>query len=193
MKAVCGQIIAGVDEAGRGPVAGPVVAAAVILDPNHPISGLDDSKKLRPCRRMALEQQIIEHAICWSIGAATVNEIDEINILHATMLAMRRACIGLARKPDLIRVDGNCLPQLDTPAVAVIGGDALHAEISAASILAKQERDRQMIALSTLYPGYGFDRHKGYPTKMHLEALATLGATLHHRRSFAPVRKTLEL
>ncbi|MDA7962245.1 MAG: ribonuclease HII [Gammaproteobacteria bacterium] len=183
--------IAGVDEAGRGPLAGPVVAAAAVLDPRAPIVGLDDSKKLAEPRRAALEAEIKARALDWAVASASVEEIDELNILQATLLAMRRAVGALSRRPARARVDGNQAPRLACPAEAVVRGDSLHAEISAASILAKQERDRRMRALSRDFPQYGFDAHKGYPTRAHLEALLRHGVCAHHRRSFAPVRDAL--
>lgn len=191
MSGTC-ELIAGVDEAGRGPVAGPVTAAAVILDCRYPIEGLDDSKKLRPLRRQQLELAIKQKALYWHVANASVQEIDAINILQATMLSMRRALAGLGVTPTLALVDGNQLPGFDCPTKAVIGGDALHPEISAASILAKQSRDRLMCALALLFPNYGFDRHKGYGTKAHLQALSLYGVTEHHRRSYAPVRELLQ-
>ncbi len=185
--------IAGVDEAGRGPLAGPVFAVAVMLDQKNPIAGLDDSKKLSPRRRATLEPIIKARALCWSVAMADVEEIDRLNILQASLLAMKRAVEGLKIVPQLALIDGNQLPDLDCPANAVVGGDAIHDEISAASILAKQARDREMIALATVFPQYGFERHKGYPTKAHLQALQTHGITTQHRRSFSPVRKRLKL
>lgn len=184
-------IIAGVDEAGRGPLAGPVSAAAVVLDPQLSLAGLDDSKKLSETKRIRLEKQIKDTALYWSVAYATVEEIDELNILHASMLAMRRAVSGLGVLPKLARVDGNRDPGLSIETQTVVGGDALHPEISAASILAKQARDRLMVALSRDYPAYGFERHKGYPTKAHVAALQQHGVTIHHRRSFAPVRAAM--
>jgi ribonuclease HII len=181
----------GVDEVGRGPLAGPVVAAAVILDPSRPIDGLDDSKKLTPRRREYLAQNIQEHALAWCIGRAEVEEIDRLNILQATFTAMQRAVAGLTPAPGLALVDGNRLPALACPARAIVGGDGSEACIAAASIIAKVTRDREMVALDAQYPGYGFARHKGYPTPQHLAALATLGVTVVHRRSFAPVSKIL--
>lgn len=183
--------IAGVDEAGRGPLAGPVVAAAVVLDPRCLINGLDDSKKLSPVRRAALEIEIRDKADCWYVACASVMEIDTLNILQATLLAMRRAVAGLASQPELVLVDGNRDPGLDIPTRTVVGGDRLHPEISAASILAKEYRDRLMADLAGEHPQYGFDRHKGYPTAMHMEALRDHGPCAHHRRSFGPVRETL--
>ena len=185
--------IAGVDEAGRGPLAGPVFAAAVILDPARPVIGLDDSKKLSEKRRIQLEHEIKQQALCWSIATASVAEIDQLNILHATMLAMKRAVESLKTSPDFVRVDGNRLPNILLPAEAIVGGDAIHDEISAASILAKQARDQDMIDLSRKYPDYGFERHKGYPTAAHIHALNQFGITPHHRKSFAPVRKRIEV
>lgn len=186
------RMIAGVDEAGRGPLAGAVFAAAVILDPANPVTGLDDSKKLSEKRRIALEQEIKHRALCWSIATASVEEIDQLNILHATMLAMKRALELLQITPEFVRVDGNRLPDICFPAEAVIGGDAIHEEISAASILAKQARDRDMIVLSQKFPDYGFDSHKGYPTAFHINALNQYGVTPYHRKSFRPVRKLIK-
>ncbi len=184
--------IAGVDEAGRGPLAGPVFAAAVILDRKNPIDGLDDSKKISPRRRAELELIIKDRALSWSVAMADVAEIDRMNILVASLLAMKRAVEGLEIQPQFALIDGNKLPDLNCPACAVVGGDARHDEISAASILAKQARDRDMIELAGLFPQYGFERHKGYPTKAHLQALQIHGITEQHRRSFAPVRNLLK-
>jgi ribonuclease HII len=184
--------ICGVDEVGRGPLAGPVVAAAVILDPARPVRGLDDSKKLSGKRREALFEEICEKALAWSLGRAEVEEIDRINILQASLLAMQRAVQGLAIAPQHAWVDGNKLPQLPCSAEAIIGGDGSVACISAASIIAKVSRDREMQELDQRYPGYGLARHKGYPTRAHMEALQQLGVTEIHRRSFAPVRRLLE-
>jgi ribonuclease HII len=184
-------LVCGVDEVGRGPLAGPVVAAAVILDPQRPIEGLADSKQLTVKKRSQLSLEIRERSLAWSIARAEVEEIDELNILHATMLAMRRAVDALALQPHRVLVDGNRLPDLSCDAEAVIRGDAIHPCISAASIIAKVARDGEMVEMEMKYPGYGFDRHKGYPTKMHLQALQQLGVTLIHRRSFAPVKKLL--
>lgn len=186
------QRIAGVDEVGRGPLVGAVVTAAVILDPAHPIAGLADSKKLSEKRREALYGEIIDKALAWSLGRAEPEEIDQLNILHATMLAMQRAVAGLALVPDMVLIDGNRCPKLPMRSQAVVKGDSRVAEISAASILAKVTRDREMIALDRQFPDYGFAQHKGYPTAHHLAQLARLGATEHHRRSFAPVRRALE-
>ena len=184
--------VAGVDEAGRGPLVGSVVAAAVILDPDHPIAGLNDSKKLTEKKREKLFIEIQEKALAWSIAEATHTEIDELNILQATFLAMRRAVDGLQQQPMKVIVDGNQIPKGMTIACeAIIGGDATHAEISAASILAKVTRDRQMIELDQKYPLFSFAKHKGYPTKVHFEAIAQYGVIDEHRRSYAPVKRAL--
>jgi ribonuclease HII len=183
-------LMAGVDEAGRGPLAGPVFAAAVILDDTKRIRGLADSKALTPLQRDRLFDQICEKALCCSVSQASVEEIDTLNILHATMLAMRRAVEGLRLKPVKVLVDGNRLPRLDMLAEAVIGGDALVKSISAASILAKVSRDRLCATLHDEFPQYGFAAHKGYGTPEHLEALRVHGACRHHRRSFSPVAAT---
>ncbi|HGJ5891280.1 MAG TPA: ribonuclease HII [Arsenophonus apicola] len=185
------KFIAGVDEVGRGPLVGAVVTAAVILDPKQPIIGLADSKKLTEKRRNALYIEIKDKALCWSIGRAEPEEIDKINILQATFLAMRRAAAGLTTIPDIVLVDGNKSPGFPVPSQAIIKGDSLVQEISAASILAKVTRDREMRELDILYPEYGFAQHKGYPTAFHLEKLALHGATQFHRKSFAPVRRVL--
>ncbi len=185
------ELDCGVDEAGRGPLAGPVVAAAVILDPEYFIPGLADSKKLSEKRREQLYLEICEHALCWSLGRAEAQEIDQINILQASLLAMQRAVEGLQIKPQHALVDGNRLPKLSCKAQAIVKGDAKVACISAASIIAKVTRDREMVALDIKYPGYGFARHKGYPTRQHLQALENLGVTHLHRHSFAPVRRLL--
>lgn len=187
-QALC---IAGVDEVGRGPLVGAVVTAAVILDPAKPILGLADSKKLTEKRREALYIEIKEKALSWSLGRAEPDEIDELNILHATMLAMQRAVAGLHITPDMVLIDGNRCPKLPMASQAVVKGDSKVAEISAASILAKVTRDREMVELDLQFPDYGFAKHKGYPTPVHLESLVRLGATPHHRRSFAPVRRAL--
>lgn len=184
-------LIAGVDEVGRGPLCGAVVTAAVILDPSRPIAGLNDSKKLTEARREAFFPLIQERALAWYIARAEVEEIDELNILHATMLAMQRAVAGLSVRPDLVLIDGNRCPALPMRSEAVIKGDSRVPAIAAASILAKVARDREMVALDRQYPGYGMARHKGYPTPVHLQALRDLGATPIHRRSFAPVRAVL--
>jgi ribonuclease HII len=188
------QRLCGVDEAGRGPLAGPVYAAAVVLDPKRPIRGLADSKILTAAKREALYEKICERALGWHIAFATVEEIDTINILHASMLAMQRAVQGLAASgivPDLVQVDGNRCPQVAFPVEAIVKGDALVKAISAASILAKVARDRALMELHAAYPQYGFDSHVGYGTPQHMAALAEFGATPHHRRSFAPVREAL--
>ncbi len=185
-------LTAGVDEAGRGPLAGPVVAAAVVLDPRRAIAGLADSKKLTPRRREELAVAIQERALHWALGRAEVEEIDQINILQASLLAMRRAVEALPVPMNRVLVDGNRCPTLKCHSEAIVGGDSKIDSISAASILAKVSRDREMVALDRHYPGYGFAAHKGYPTRGHIEALARLGVTRLHRRSFAPVRKALE-
>lgn len=200
MKAVLGPFVpsytgpwlAGVDEVGRGPLAGDVVAAAVILDPQRPIEGLNDSKKLTEKRREALFEDIQNRAAAWCIARASVAEIDQLNILQASLLAMTRAVQGLARAPEHVLVDGNRLPKWDFSAEAVVKGDSRHPAISAASILAKVARDREMVAFDEQYPGYGFAGHKGYPTKTHLAALEKLGVTPIHRTSYAPVRERIE-
>jgi len=184
-------LIAGVDEAGRGPLAGPVVAAAVILDDLNPIAGLADSKKLTALRRERLYDEIRAKALCCSIAEASVEEIDSLNILNATLLAMRRAVEGLRLKPHKVLVDGNRLPVLDVLAEAIVKGDSKVPAISAASILAKVHRDRWCLQLHAQYPEYGFDRHKGYGTQAHLQALRTHGATPWHRQSFSPVAEVL--
>lgn len=186
-----GVLIAGVDEVGRGPLVGAVVTAAVILDPNKPIEGLNDSKKLTEKKRQALAVEIKQKALAYSYGRAEPCEIDELNILHATMLAMQRAVKALPQQPYAIAVDGHRCPEFAVPAEAVVKGDGRVPAISAASILAKVARDAEMLALHQRYPEYGFDRHKGYPTKAHLAALATHGAIMEHRRSFAPVARAL--
>lgn len=186
------MLICGVDEAGRGPLIGSVFAAAVILDPARPIAGLADSKKLSEARREALAPLIREQALAWCIASASAQEIDQLNIFQATMLAMSRAVAGLQVLPDKALIDGNKVPkQLLVPAEAIVKGDAKVQEISAASILAKTARDAEMIALDAIHPQYGFARHKGYPTVEHLKALAEHGALAEHRRSFGPVRLQL--
>ncbi len=185
------ELVAGVDEVGRGPLCGPVVTAAVILDPARPILGLNDSKKLSEARREALFDEIREKALAWCIARAEVEEIDRLNILHATLLAMQRAVEGLAVTPRLALIDGNRCPKLAVPCAPVVKGDSRVPAIAAASILAKVSRDREMQALERQYPGYGIAGHKGYPTTEHLRALQQLGATPIHRRSFAPVRAAL--
>lgn len=182
-------LVCGVDEAGRGPLAGPVYAAAVILEDPSPVRGLADSKKLSSRRREVLAAEIKTKAVGWAVASASVEEIDRLNILRASLLAMRRAVIGLSQQPDSIVVDGIHLPEVDMSARAVIGGDASVPAISAASILAKVARDAVMLELHQLYPEFGFDRHKGYGTALHMAALRRLGPTPAHRRSFAPVRK----
>jgi ribonuclease HII len=184
-------LIAGVDEAGRGPLAGPVIAAAVILDPKHPIEGLADSKKLSQKQREKLFIEIRQHALAWSVARATVTEIDSINILQATFLAMQRAVAGLSVLPQLALVDGNMCPSFACRAEAIVRGDQSEPAISAASIVAKVLRDRVMVMLDKKYPGYGFALHKGYPTSAHIEALQLHGPSRVHRRSFGPVAKCL--
>lgn len=186
-------LVCGIDEAGRGPLAGTVVAAAVILDPARPIPGLNDSKKLSEKKRDALAILIRERAVAWCVASASVEEIDRINILHATMLAMQRAVAGLNVRPTSAMVDGNRCPPLDIPAEAVVKGDGKIASIAAASILAKTVRDAEMLALHAQYPQYGFDRHMGYPTAAHFAALEAHGASPVHRKSFGPVAKQLSL
>ncbi len=181
-------LLAGVDEAGRGPLAGPVYAAAVILDPARPVTGLADSKTLDEPTRVRLDIEIRARALAWAIGTASAEEIDMLNILRATLLAMQRAVAGLRVAPRYVLVDGNQCPALSFPVVSVVKGDARYASISAASILAKVARDRLMIEMDQRYPGYGFAEHKGYGTAQHMRALQTLGVTPEHRRSFAPVR-----
>lgn len=181
----------GVDEAGAGPLCGDVVAAAVVLDPARPIEGLNDSKKLTEKRREALYDEILAKAADFAIARSTVEEIDDINILNARMLAMTRAVEGLGDKPDHALIDGNKLPELDMDATAIIKGDSQVMAIAAASILAKVTRDREMLEMEEQYPGYGFAKHKGYGTKAHLEALQALGPCAIHRRSYAPVKKLL--
>lgn len=187
-----GLLLAGVDEVGRGPLAGDVVAAAVILDPERPIAGLDDSKKLTEKRREALFELICAQALSFCVARASVAEIDRINILQASLLAMTRAVQGLSRQPEHVLVDGNRLPKWRYAAEAVVKGDSRHAAIAAASILAKVTRDREMLALDALYPGYGLAAHKGYPTALHLQALERLGPSPIHRQSFGPVRRQME-
>ena len=186
------MILAGVDEAGRGPLAGPVYAAAVILDPNRPIVGLDDSKKLSAMRREQLESVIKSDALGFCVASASVAEIDDINILQASLLAMKRAVLGLFIVPQKVLVDGNRIPQgLPCEAEAIVGGDRLCAEISAASILAKEARDRYLKELALIHPEYDFEQNKGYPTKAHLAALEKHGSTEHHRKSFGPVKRLM--
>lgn len=185
-------LVAGVDEAGRGPLAGPVCAAAVILDPARPIVGLADSKTLSPARREALDAEIRARSLSWAIAWSSAEEIDRINILQASLLAMQRAVAALAVRPGRVLVDGNRCPDLDCETRAVIGGDGSVPSIGAASILAKVARDRLMRDLDRRFPGYGFAGHKGYPTKVHLQALRVLGPCPEHRRSFGPVRALTE-
>ncbi|RKP52701.1 ribonuclease HII [Trinickia fusca] len=187
------DIVCGVDEAGRGPLAGPVVAAAVILDPRRRILGLDDSKALSAKKREALYEKIVECSIAYCVASASVEEIDSLNILHATMLAMKRAVEGLGVTPTLARIDGNRCPPLSIRSEAIVGGDALVPAISAASILAKVTRDRMLVELHERFPVYGFNAHAGYGTRQHLAALAEHGPCEHHRRSFAPVREAFAL
>ena len=185
--------IAGVDEVGRGPLAGPVVAAAVILDPNQPIEGLADSKKLTEKKREKLFVLIQERALAVGVGRASAVEIDELNILQASLLAMARAVDQLSVTPTRVLVDGNQVIQVPQPCEAVVGGDHLVQEISAASIIAKVLRDREMVSMALTYPGYGFEKHKGYPTAQHMSALKTLGVCAEHRRSFRPVGQLVNL
>ncbi len=185
-------LLAGVDEAGRGPLAGPVIAAAVILDPRRPIDGLQDSKQLSAARRTALAARIRNEALAWALGRAEAAEIDRLNILQATLLAMQRAVAALEPAPQRVQVDGNQAPRLACPVEAVVKGDARIPAIAAASILAKVVRDEEMEGLEAQYPGYGFARHKGYPTRAHIESLERLGPCPQHRLSFAPVRDCLQ-
>jgi ribonuclease HII len=180
-----------VDEAGRGPLAGPVIAAAVMLDPENPVCGLKDSKQLTQSRREALYLEITRKAVAWAVGRAGVEEIDRLNILQASLLAMQRAVVMLSPAPHYVLVDGNQCPRLDCPVEAVVRGDSTVAAISAASIIAKVTRDREMVEMDRRYPGYGLARHKGYPSREHLLALQRLGVTPLHRRSYAPVRRVL--
>lgn len=187
-----GQLLAGVDEVGRGPLAGDVVAGAVILDPLQPVEGLGDSKKLSEKRREELYDEICVKVVAWSIGRATVAEIDRYNILQATMMAMYRAVAGLAVQPEYVAVDGNRMPTWPYPGETVVKGDARVAEIGAASIIAKVTRDREMVAFDAQYPGYGFASHKGYATQQHQDAIQLLGPTPIHRRSFEPIKSMME-
>ncbi len=184
-------LVAGVDEVGRGPLAGDVVAAAVILDPARPIAGLADSKQLSESRRESLYDAIIANAQSWAVARASVDEIDRLNILHASLLAMTRAVTALSVQPQFVYVDGNRCPSWQYQSQAVVKGDSRIAAIAAASIVAKVTRDRELVALDAVYPGYGLARHKGYPTTDHMEALGRLGASPIHRRSFAPVADAL--
>ncbi len=190
--AYTGSLLAGVDEVGRGPLVGAVVTAAVILDENRPIAGLADSKKLTEKRREALYEEILEKAKAWSLGRCEADEIDRLNIYQATMTAMTRAVDGLAVPPEYVLVDGNRCPKWRWPSEPVVKGDSRVEAISAASIIAKVTRDREMLELHEQFPEYGFAGHKGYPTPVHLEALNRLGATRHHRRSFRPVQEAIE-
>jgi len=185
------MLIAGVDEVGRGPLAGPVVTAAVILPEHFDLPGLTDSKKLSLKKRQVLSVAIKEQALAWSLAEASIEEIDQLNILHATMLAMQRAVASLPVVPDKVLVDGNRAPEFGMPAQAIVGGDGIEASISAASIIAKVARDELMAGYAKIYPHYGFERNSGYPTKQHREALIEQGVTPIHRRSFAPVKKLL--
>lgn len=185
------QLVAGVDEVGRGPLVGDVVTAAVILDPNNPIEGLNDSKKLSEKKRLALLPEIKEKALAWAVGRCSPEEIDELNILQATMVAMQRAIAGLKVQPDLALIDGNRCPELPMDSQAVVKGDLRVAEISAASIIAKVVRDQEMEELDKQYPHFGFAKHKGYPTKAHFEAIEQHGVISEHRKSFKPVKKAL--
>lgn len=187
------HFIAGVDEVGRGPLVGDVVTAAVILDPTQPIAGLTDSKKLSEKKRLALFAEIQAKALAWSVGRCSPEEIDQLNILQATMVAMQRAVAGLTVQPDLVLVDGNKVPQLTMAAEAVVKGDLRVAQISAASIIAKVIRDQEMAELDRLHPQFGFAKHKGYPTKAHFAAIEQFGVIDQHRRSFAPVKRALGL
>lgn len=186
-------LVAGVDEVGRGPLAGPVIAAAVILDPDNPIEGLTDSKKLTEKKRNLLSEEIKQKALSWCIARAEPSEIDDINILHASLLAMSRAVEGLDKQPDHCLIDGNKIPKLNCSAEAIVKGDLKEPAISAASIIAKVARDNEMCEMDALYPGYGFAKHKGYPTKQHREAIIEKGVTEIHRKSFAPVQEQLSL
>jgi ribonuclease HII len=185
---IADPLAAGVDEAGRGPLAGPVYAAAVIMDPRHPVPGIDNSKVLKPALRERLEDAIRGRALAWALGRAEAEEIDRLNILHASLLAMRRAVAALGIEPSRVLVDGKHCPDVGCPAHAIVQGDARVVAIAAASILAKVARDREMAELDVRYPGYGFAVHKGYPTRDHLAALRRLGASPAHRQSFGPVR-----
>ena len=187
------MLIAGVDEVGRGPLVGDVVAAAVILPASHRIAGIKDSKKLSEKTRQILSAQIKEQAIAWAIGRASPAEIDEINVLHASMLAMKRAVCALETAPEHVLVDGNRLPEWDFSADAVVKGDSLHEQIAAASIIAKVARDEDMKALDAIYPDYGFGNHKGYPTKQHMQVLAKLGPLPMYRTSFKPVQMAMSV
>jgi len=184
-------IIAGVDEAGRGPLAGPVVSAAVILKPRSNLIGLNDSKKLSANKRKLLSDEIKIHSISWAIGIATAQEIDDINILRASLLSMERAIKNLSEVPEKVIVDGQYTPEIDVPCEAIVRGDAIEESIMAASILAKVARDKMMLKLDRKYPNYRFDQHKGYPTKLHMEALSEFGPCSEHRQSFKPIKNYL--
>lgn len=186
------RLICGVDEAGRGPLAGPVVAAAVILDPTRPIAGLKDSKQVSPANRARLAEEIRAKALAWAVASASIEEIAQLNILHATLLAMRRAVEALSPAAEEAWIDGNRCPALSIPSRAIVRGDALEPAISAASILAKTDRDKEMARLALLHPKYGFERHSGYPTPDHLAALERHGPSPVHRLTFGPVKKSLE-
>ncbi len=185
------ELLAGVDEVGRGPLAGPVVAAAVILNPEKPIAGLKDSKKISEKKRELISIEIKSNSLAWSIGRAEVEEIDDMNILQASLLAMKRAIESLTLSPRIVAVDGQYTPDVSYEKIAIIKGDTLVPAISAASIIAKVARDNEMIGFEEIYPGYGFSSHKGYPTKKHMDSLKKLGVTKIHRRSFAPVAKLI--
>ena len=185
------MIIAGVDEAGRGPLAGPVVSAAVILNPLVKLKGLNDSKKLSVAKRQSLSNEIKIHSVSWSIGVATVQEIDDLNILRASLLSMTRAIKNLSEVPEKVIVDGQYTPEIDVPCEAIIRGDSLEESIMAASILAKVERDKLMLELDKKYPNYKFGQHKGYPTKIHMDALKEFGPCIEHRQSFKPIKDYL--
>lgn len=185
------ELLAGVDEVGRGPLAGAVVAAAVILDPERPIEGLNDSKKISQKKREILSDEIKSNALAWSLGRAEVEEIDKLNILYASLLAMKRAVESLKFEPGMVVVDGQYTPDIRYERIAIVKGDSLVPAISAASIIAKVARDSEMVKFDEIYPGYGFSSHKGYPTKQHIAALEKLGITDIHRRSFSPVAKYL--
>lgn len=192
LASVAQGLVAGVDEAGRGPLAGPVIAAAVVLDPQQPVDGLADSKKLSAPQRKRLEAEIFKTALSVSVGRAEVEEIDRLNILWATMLAMERAVAGLTLPVAEVLIDGNRVPENLTHGRAIVKGDQTEPAISAASIIAKQARDREMEELAAVYPAYGFAGHKGYPTRVHIAALQAHGVTPHHRRSYAPVQRILK-
>lgn len=187
------RFIAGVDEAGRGPLAGPVFAAAVILDNKHSVHGLNDSKKISEKKRSKLAVEIMEKSVAWAIARAEVDEIDNLNILNASLLAMKRSVNLLAVKPELVLVDGLYCPEIEIPSRAIIKGDSKVPAISAASIIAKVARDREMMELDQQYPGYEFAKHKGYPTRLHIMLINKLGVSPVHRRSFAPVRKVIQM